>query len=191
MSALMDMLADASVAAAAHEEEAASILQGLFSARRESSEHSASDAEQTATNGDADADDAPRSWTREEDELLRRLTFAKAGPQAKARGAGKSTPAPTLETREWRQIAEHFDDRSAMQCAHRFQKVINPDNVKGACARFEYPSSVLPPRGFAWQCDAETGAVAAPCTSGQRGGAARTASCARGLLAVPATLNRS
>jgi len=131
MSALMDMLADASVAAAAHEEEAASILQGLFSARRESSEHSASDAEQTATNGDADADDAPRSWTREEDELLRRLTFAKAGPQAKARGAGKSTPAPTLETREWRQIAEHFDDRSAMQCAHRFQKVINPDNVKG------------------------------------------------------------
>jgi len=128
MSALMDLLADASVAAAANESEAASILQLLCSARNESSELSASDAEQTTT-PDADADDAPRPWERDEDDQLRRLVLAKAGPQAK-RGPGKAA-APQLETREWRQIAEQFDDRSAMQCAHRFQKVCNPDNVKG------------------------------------------------------------
>jgi hypothetical protein len=135
MSALMDLLANAATdVTAVHDSEAASILQQLFSSGRESSDVSASDAEQTAaTMGEAEADETPRPWTREEDELLRRLVAAKMGPQAAKRGPGKA-PAAQLETREWRQIAENFDNRTAMQCAHRFQKVANPENVKGASA---------------------------------------------------------
>ena len=135
MSALMDLLANAATdVTAVHDSEAASILQQLFSSGRESSDVSASDAEQTAAAmGEAEADETPRPWTREEDELLRRLVAAKMGPQAAKRGPGKA-PAAQLETREWRQIAENFDNRTAMQCAHRFQKVANPENVKGASA---------------------------------------------------------
>ena len=135
----MDILADASAAAAAHESEAASILQNLFCARPETSETSISDAEQTTAQYDAEGDDAPRPWTRDEEELLRRLALAKAGPAAK-RGPGKAV-AVQLDLHDWREIAEQFDDRSAMQCSHRFQKVNNPDNVKGTSAR-----TVEPPR---------------------------------------------
>lgn len=128
----MEMLADASVAAAAHDNEAANILQQLCAARHETSETTMSDGEQTTTaHYDVlDTEDSPRPWTREDDELLRRLVVARGGPQVARRGPGK-TPTPQLDAREWHEIAEHFDDRSAMQCAHRFQKIVNPDNVKG------------------------------------------------------------
>ncbi|CAN1346888.1 Transcription factor MYB3R-1 [Linum perenne] len=51
-------------------------------------------------------------WTPEEDEILW---------QAVHRFCGKN----------WKKIAECFKDRSDVQCLHRWQKVLNPDLVKG------------------------------------------------------------
>ncbi|CAI7781712.1 unnamed protein product, partial [Closterium sp. NIES-54] len=33
--------------------------------------------------------------------------------------------------KNWRKIAEFFPDRTDVQCLHRWQKVLNPDLVKG------------------------------------------------------------
>ncbi|CAI0427168.1 unnamed protein product [Linum tenue] len=55
---------------------------------------------------------AKGGWTPEEDETLRK---------AVAKYKGKS----------WKKIAEYFPDRSEVQCLHRWQKVLNPDLVKG------------------------------------------------------------
>ncbi|CAN0926610.1 Transcription factor MYB3R-3 [Linum grandiflorum] len=55
---------------------------------------------------------AKGGWTPEEDETLRK---------AVADYKGKS----------WKKIAEYFPDRSEVQCLHRWQKVLNPDLVKG------------------------------------------------------------
>lgn len=55
---------------------------------------------------------AKGGWTPEEDETLR---------NAVAVYNGKS----------WKKIAEHFPDRSEVQCLHRWQKVLNPELVKG------------------------------------------------------------
>ncbi|PQM39149.1 transcription factor MYB3R-1 [Prunus yedoensis var. nudiflora] len=51
-------------------------------------------------------------WTPEEDEILRR---------AVQRFKGKN----------WKKIAECFKDRTDVQCLHRWQKVLNPELVKG------------------------------------------------------------
>lgn len=126
--AMMDVLAEASFAASQQETEAVSILQGLFAARE-------SPEPEDACGGDsadeADGDDAPRPWTRDEDELLRRLTLSKAGPQPSSRRGVAKPPVPALDMRAWREIAEHFEDRTPMQCASRFRKTLSPDNVKG------------------------------------------------------------
>ncbi|XP_010464582.1 PREDICTED: myb protein-like isoform X2 [Camelina sativa] len=55
---------------------------------------------------------AKGGWTPEEDETLR---------QAVGTFKGKS----------WKKIAEFFNDRTEVQCLHRWQKVLNPDLVKG------------------------------------------------------------
>ncbi|KAM7271803.1 hypothetical protein ACFE04_031017 [Oxalis oulophora] len=55
---------------------------------------------------------AKGGWTPEEDEMLR---------QAVALYKGKS----------WKKIAESFPDRSEVQCLHRWQKVLNPELIKG------------------------------------------------------------
>ncbi|KAL8152706.1 hypothetical protein V2J09_010466 [Rumex salicifolius] len=55
---------------------------------------------------------AKGGWTPEEDETLR---------NAVATYNGKS----------WKKIAESFPDRSEVQCLHRWQKVLNPELVKG------------------------------------------------------------
>ncbi|XP_030480152.1 transcription factor MYB3R-3 isoform X1 [Cannabis sativa] len=55
---------------------------------------------------------AKGGWTPQEDETLR---------SAVAAFNGKS----------WKKIAEFFNDRSEVQCLHRWQKVLNPDLVKG------------------------------------------------------------
>ncbi|PON76123.1 GAMYB transcription factor [Trema orientale] len=55
---------------------------------------------------------AKGGWTPQEDETLR---------SAVAAFKGKS----------WKKIAEFFPDRSEVQCLHRWQKVLNPDLVKG------------------------------------------------------------
>ncbi|RDY02512.1 Transcription factor MYB3R-3, partial [Mucuna pruriens] len=55
---------------------------------------------------------AKGGWTAQEDETLR---------NAVAVFKGKS----------WKKIAEFFPDRSEVQCLHRWQKVLNPELVKG------------------------------------------------------------
>ncbi|CAO2820552.1 unnamed protein product [Amaranthus hypochondriacus] len=55
---------------------------------------------------------AKGGWTPEEDETLR---------NAVADFKGKN----------WKKIAEFFPDRSEVQCLHRWQKVLNPELVKG------------------------------------------------------------
>ncbi|XP_027350422.1 transcription factor MYB3R-3-like isoform X2 [Abrus precatorius] len=55
---------------------------------------------------------AKGGWTAQEDETLRNAVAAYKG-------------------KSWKKIAEFFPDRSEVQCLHRWQKVLNPDLVKG------------------------------------------------------------
>ncbi|XP_044472644.1 transcription factor MYB3R-5-like isoform X2 [Mangifera indica] len=55
---------------------------------------------------------AKGGWTLEEDETLRNTVA-------------------TFKGKSWKKIAEYFPDRSEVQCLHRWQKVLNPDLVKG------------------------------------------------------------
>jgi len=59
---------------------------------------------------------APRSpkqlWTAEEDRLLYDLI-------------------QTFGAKSWKSIAKHFPNRTDLQCLHRWQKVLNPELVKG------------------------------------------------------------
>ncbi|KAK8513607.1 hypothetical protein V6N13_002341 [Hibiscus sabdariffa] len=57
-------------------------------------------------------------WTSEEDEILR---------NAVQRFKGKN----------WKKIAECFKDRTDVQCLHRWQKVLNPELVKGPWSKEE------------------------------------------------------
>ncbi|KAK7384919.1 hypothetical protein VNO78_30622 [Psophocarpus tetragonolobus] len=57
-------------------------------------------------------------WTAEEDDILR---------DAVERFKGKN----------WKKIAECFKDRTDVQCLHRWQKVLNPDLVKGPWSKEE------------------------------------------------------
>ncbi|XP_050384190.1 transcription factor MYB3R-2 [Argentina anserina] len=55
---------------------------------------------------------AKGGWTPQEDETLR---------NAVAKYKGKN----------WKRIAQYFSDRSEVQCLHRWQKVLNPELIKG------------------------------------------------------------
>ncbi|PIN03039.1 Transcription factor, Myb superfamily [Handroanthus impetiginosus] len=55
---------------------------------------------------------AKGGWTPEEDETLRKAVA-------------------TYRGKCWKKIAEFFPDRSEVQCLHRWQKVLNPELVKG------------------------------------------------------------
>ncbi|XP_010256935.1 PREDICTED: myb-related protein B [Nelumbo nucifera] len=55
---------------------------------------------------------AKGGWTPEEDETLRKAVKAFKG-------------------KCWKKIAEFFPDRSEVQCLHRWQKVLNPELIKG------------------------------------------------------------
>ncbi|KAK7293056.1 hypothetical protein RJT34_15917 [Clitoria ternatea] len=55
---------------------------------------------------------AKGGWTAKEDETLRNAVAAYKG-------------------KSWKKIAEYFPDRSEVQCLHRWQKVLNPELVKG------------------------------------------------------------
>mmetsp|Transcript_6064 Transcript_6064/g.20867 ORF Transcript_6064/g.20867 Transcript_6064/m.20867 type:complete len:711 (-) Transcript_6064:581-2713(-) len=57
-------------------------------------------------------------WTSEEDEILRRAV-------------------QQCEGKNWKKIAEYFTDRSDVQCLHRWQKVLNPDLIKGPWTKEE------------------------------------------------------
>lgn len=51
-------------------------------------------------------------WTKEEDEKLKELV-------------------DDLGTDSWKEVANNFPDRTDVQCLHRWQKVLNPELVKG------------------------------------------------------------
>ena len=53
-----------------------------------------------------------RWWTAEEDAKLKRLVEEHHG-------------------KNWKTIASHFEERSDVQCLHRWQKVLNPQLIKG------------------------------------------------------------
>ncbi|KAJ4893210.1 myb domain protein 3r-3 [Raphanus sativus] len=55
---------------------------------------------------------AKGGWTTEEDETLRQAVC-------------------TYNAKSWKKIAEFFPDRTEVQCLHRWQKVLNPDLIKG------------------------------------------------------------
>ncbi|KAK9103365.1 hypothetical protein Sjap_020619 [Stephania japonica] len=57
-------------------------------------------------------------WTEEEDIILAKVVN-------------------TYRGRNWKKIAEHFPGRSDVQCLHRWQKVLNPDLVKGPWTKEE------------------------------------------------------
>ncbi|KAH7285888.1 hypothetical protein KP509_33G050100 [Ceratopteris richardii] len=57
-------------------------------------------------------------WTAEEDETLRRAVQQYNG-------------------KNWKKIAQYFTDRTDVQCLHRWQKVLNPDLVKGPWTKEE------------------------------------------------------
>jgi hypothetical protein len=53
------------------------------------------------------------NWTPEEDERLRQIVLAQGA-------------------KNWKAIAQHFPTRTDVQCLHRWQKVLNPDLIKGS-----------------------------------------------------------
>ncbi|KAI7754407.1 hypothetical protein M8C21_020086 [Ambrosia artemisiifolia] len=55
---------------------------------------------------------AKGGWTPEEDETLKKAVDLFMG-------------------KSWKKIAEYFPDRSEVQCLHRWQKVLNPELIKG------------------------------------------------------------
>ncbi|GAB2272515.1 Transcription factor myb3r-5 [Dionaea muscipula] len=55
---------------------------------------------------------AKGGWTPEEDETLRKAVA-------------------TFRGKSWKKIAEFFPERSEVQCLHRWQKVLNPELIKG------------------------------------------------------------
>ncbi|CAH8391317.1 unnamed protein product [Eruca vesicaria subsp. sativa] len=55
---------------------------------------------------------AKGGWTTEEDETLRQAVC-------------------TYNAKSWKKIAEFFPDRTEVQCLHRWQKVLNPELIKG------------------------------------------------------------
>ncbi|MCO5600490.1 hypothetical protein L7F22_054603 [Adiantum nelumboides] len=61
---------------------------------------------------------AKGGWTPEEDDTLRRAVQCFNG-------------------KNWKKIAEYFPDRTDVQCLHRWQKVLNPDLVKGPWTKEE------------------------------------------------------
>jgi len=51
-------------------------------------------------------------WTQDEDGRLKKIVTEN-------------------KNRNWKKIAEHFPGRTDVQCLHRWQKVLNPNLVKG------------------------------------------------------------
>ncbi|KAF6259699.1 Homeodomain-like protein [Scenedesmus sp. NREL 46B-D3] len=59
-----------------------------------------------------------KGWTPEEDEILRRAVALHEG-------------------RNWKKIATYFQGRTDVQCLHRWQKVLNPELIKGCWTKEE------------------------------------------------------
>lgn len=134
----MDVLADASIAASTKESDAAQILQTLFERRESPCPFVTDDTEppmSSPTSEDAmDMYLPPQPWARSEDDLLRRLgaahTLSSSGG-GKGRAGGDTQASQDEAYHTWEDIAVQFEGRTAAQCASRYQKVLNPENVKG------------------------------------------------------------
>jgi len=63
------------------------------------------------------------NWTAEEDDILRKAV-------------------ETYKGKNWKKIAECFPGRTDVQCLHRWQKVLNPELVKGPWSK-EVSSTVF------------------------------------------------
>jgi len=133
----MDVLAEASIAASTKETDAAAILQTLFEHRQSPSQFVTDDTEPpmaSPTSEDyLETHAPPQQWARSEDDLLRRLATAHGlahGTVGKGRASGDAQ-GMSDEMQVWDDIASQFEGRTAAQCASRYQKVLNPENVKG------------------------------------------------------------
>ncbi|KAL0476569.1 transcriptional activator MYB [Acrasis kona] len=70
------------------------------------------DGDSSAPFGDDKKKGSKGKWTQEEDNTLRAAVMLHQG-------------------KNWKKISEYFTDRSDVQCLHRWQKVLNPEVVKG------------------------------------------------------------
>lgn len=61
---------------------------------------------------DASTHNNKRYWNQEEDERLTQLVHQ-------------------FGAKNWKKIASYLDDRTDVQCLHRWQKVLNPSMIKG------------------------------------------------------------
>ena len=61
---------------------------------------------------DANPHNNKRYWNAEEDERLTQLVHQ-------------------FGAKNWKKIASYLDDRTDVQCLHRWQKVLNPSMIKG------------------------------------------------------------
>ena len=128
------MLVDAVCTTEAPEDDsaAADILNLLREHRASAQEEQDDEMEANGMHDDDDefAEERLRPWTGQEDDLLCKLAAAHSGPPS-AKTGGKA-PAAQLHMDDWREVAEHFDDRTALECANRYRKFLNPENIKGA-----------------------------------------------------------
>ena len=129
----MDVLADASMAISLEKEEDVCGILNQLRAQRTSpapSDEELYPEESTSSESTAETSLAIQPWVRGEDELLRRLAN-KALPQGGARrGGGRGGPNDS-NLHVWDEISEQFNGRTATQCINRWQKVLNPENIKG------------------------------------------------------------
>ena len=71
-----------------------------------------------SSNSNSSTQRRARRWSKDEDEKLRKAV-ASIGAQ------------------NWKQIAEHLEGRTDVQCLHRWQKVLDPDLIKGPWSKEE------------------------------------------------------
>ena len=140
----MDVLAEASLVASNKDDDAAHILSLLRGDARSASPFCADDTEPPLGSPTSEETEPlclpPQPWSRSEDDLLRRLAAARSLPPTCRSIDGMLSGLDEEEMQAWCDIASHFDGRTPAQCASRYQKVLNPDNVKG-----EPPSPPPPP----------------------------------------------
>jgi len=144
----MDVLADASIAASNHESDAAAILRKLYEHRGGLGqfEEEAADAPLSSPVSEETVDlhATPHPWAQNEDDLLRRLAAARAvATSSGKRMLGDMSTMLSDNSMIWEDIANQLGGRTAAQCASRYQKVLNPENVKGA-----NHVSFIPPRPY-------------------------------------------
>lgn len=132
----MDMLADV---AAMREDAAAEILNGLRAQQAPDSpappsveDHEVESPESAGESVEPIDEPVAQPWSRAEDDLLRRLSASKAlahspsGRRGPTRSPGMDASLPV-----WQEVSDQLEGRSPAQCMHRWQAVLNAENIKG------------------------------------------------------------